>query len=39
MVEKYSIYMTANGRISVAGITEKNVDYIAESMKECIEKY
>jgi aspartate aminotransferase len=29
MVDKYSIYMTSNGRISIAGITEKNVDYVA----------
>jgi aspartate aminotransferase len=39
MVEKYSVYMTSNGRISIAGITEKNVDYVAQSLKECIEKY
>ena len=39
MVEKYSVYMTANGRISIAGITEKNADYVAQSIKECIEKY
>lgn len=29
MVEKYHIYMTSNGRISIAGITVKNVDYVA----------
>jgi len=39
MVEKYSIYMTANGRISVCGLTEKNVEYVADSIKECVEKY
>jgi len=32
MVKKRSIYMTKNGRISVCGITTKNVDYIAESI-------
>lgn len=32
MVKKHSIYMTKNGRISVCGITTKNVDYIAESI-------
>jgi aspartate/tyrosine/aromatic aminotransferase len=26
------IYLTMNGRISIAGINEKNVDYLAESM-------
>lgn len=39
MVEKFSIYMTANGRISVCGLTQKNVQYVADSMKECVEKY
>lgn len=29
MVENYSIYMTANGRISIAGITASNVEYVA----------
>jgi len=39
MVEKHSIYMTANGRISVCGLTEKNVKYTADCIKECVEKY
>ena len=34
MVKKHSIYMTKNGRISVAGITSKNVDYIAAAIKD-----
>ena len=37
MVEKHSIYMTNNGRISVCGITTKNVDYIAECIKTVTE--
>ena len=36
LVEKlrteYHIYMTKNGRISMAGVTSKNVQYLAESM-------
>jgi aspartate aminotransferase len=28
---KYSIYMTADGRISICGLNTKNLDYIAES--------
>jgi len=36
MVKKHSIYMTKNGRISVCGITTKNVDYIAESIKDVV---
>jgi len=33
MVKQQSIYMTKDGRISVCGITSKNVGYIAESIK------
>jgi len=29
MVSKYHVYMTSNGRISVAGLTESNVPYVA----------
>lgn len=39
MVDKYHVYMTSNGRISIAGITQANVEYVAMSMKDCIEKY
>ena len=28
---KYAIYMTADGRISICGLNTKNLDYIAES--------
>lgn len=27
---KYAIYMTADGRISICGLNTKNLDYIAE---------
>ncbi|CEP17012.1 hypothetical protein [Parasitella parasitica] len=30
--EKYHIYMTENGRISMAGVSTKNVDYLAEAI-------
>jgi len=29
MVNKHHVYMTKNGRISVAGLTTKNVEYVA----------
>jgi aspartate aminotransferase len=32
--KEYSIYLTRNGRISVAGVTSKNVDYLAAAMAE-----
>lgn len=34
MVEEFHIYMTADGRISMAGLNEGNVDYVAD----CIDK-
>lgn len=30
--EKYSIYLTANGRISMAGVTSKNYEYLANGI-------
>ena len=39
MVKKHSIYMTKNGRISVCGITTKNVDYIASCIKDVVENH
>jgi len=32
--EGYSIYLTADGRISMAGLTERNVDYVASAIRE-----
>ena len=29
--QKYAIYMTADGRISISGLNTKNLDYIAEA--------
>merc|ERR1712060_669681 len=34
LIDKHHVYLTKNGRISVAGLTTKNVDYVAE----CIAK-
>ena len=39
MVKKHSIYMTKNGRISVCGITTKNVDYVADCIKDVINNH
>lgn len=36
MVEKYHIYMLNCGRISMAGVTSKNVDYIVDAMHDVI---
>jgi len=32
--EKYAIYMTMDGRISIAGLNTNNVDYIAEAFHQ-----
>ena len=32
--EKHHIYMTLDGRISVAGISSKNVDYLADAIHD-----
>ena len=34
MIEKHHIYLAKDGRISMAGVTSKNVRYLAESMAE-----
>lgn len=34
MVSKHHIYMTKNGRISVAGLTNDNVEYVARCIKD-----
>ena len=34
MVSKHHIYMTKNGRISVAGLTKSNVEYVAKAIKD-----
>jgi len=36
MVEEFHIYMTADGRISMAGLNPSNVDYVAECIDKCV---
>jgi len=36
MTEKYHIYLTTNGRISMAGLNTKNVRYVAESIDKVV---
>lgn len=36
LIEKYHIYLLKSGRISMAGINEKNIKYLASSMKAAI---
>jgi aspartate aminotransferase len=35
MKDEFHIYMTKNGRISMAGVTSKNVEYLAHAMHQC----
>ncbi|OAD53768.1 Aspartate aminotransferase, mitochondrial [Eufriesea mexicana] len=34
LTKNYSIYLTKDGRISMAGVTSKNVEYLAQAMHE-----
>eukprot|EP00930_Biecheleria_cincta_P023141 TRINITY_DN1674_c0_g1_i2.p1 TRINITY_DN1674_c0_g1~~TRINITY_DN1674_c0_g1_i2.p1 ORF type:complete len:399 (+),score=86.50 TRINITY_DN1674_c0_g1_i2:84-1280(+) len=36
MVEEFHIYMTGDGRISMAGLNEGNVEYVAECIQACV---
>ena len=36
MAKTWSIYMTSNGRISLAGLSSGKVDYLAEAMVDAI---
>ena len=35
--EQYHVYMASNSRISIAGLNTSNVDYVAQSIKKCLE--
>ena len=35
--EEYHIYMTSDGRISIAGINYDNIDYLVDSITECLQ--
>jgi len=39
MIKKHHIYLTKNGRISIAGLTKANVQYVADAMKDVIDNY
>lgn len=34
LADRYSIYLTRDGRISIVGITSSNVDYLAEAIHD-----
>ncbi|XKL68214.1 hypothetical protein PGB90_003705 [Kerria lacca] len=34
LIKEYSVYLTKDGRISVAGISSKNVDYLAQAIHD-----
>eukprot|EP00331_Platyophrya_macrostoma_P025074 CAMPEP_0176450436 /NCGR_PEP_ID=MMETSP0127-20121128/27148_1 /TAXON_ID=938130 /ORGANISM="Platyophrya macrostoma, Strain WH" /LENGTH=415 /DNA_ID=CAMNT_0017838117 /DNA_START=36 /DNA_END=1283 /DNA_ORIENTATION=+ len=39
LTEKYHVYLVRNGRISMCGITTKNVGHLAKAMKDAVENY
>ena len=36
MIERAHIYMTGNGRISMAGLNSHNIEYFAESLDKVV---
>lgn len=36
LVDKAHVYMTTNGRISMAGLNTNNIDYFAERMDKAV---
>lgn len=36
LIDKFHIYLLKSGRISMAGINEKNVKYLAQAIKSAI---
>jgi aspartate aminotransferase len=39
MIGKHHIYMTSNGRISIAGLTTANVEYVANAIKDVADNF
>jgi aspartate aminotransferase len=39
MVEKHHVYMTKNGRISIAGLNDGNVDYVALAIEDVVNNH
>lgn len=38
LINKYHVYLLKSGRISMAGINEKNIKYLAKSIKSALEE-
>lgn len=36
LVEKYHVYLTKSGRISMCGVNTKNLDYLAKAISETV---
>lgn len=39
MTKKHHVYMLKNGRISMAGVTSKNVNYLADAIDDCVRNF
>lgn len=39
MTKKHHVYMLMNGRISMAGVTSKNVNYLADAIDDVVRKF
>ncbi len=36
LTKKYHIYLVSNGRVSMAGFNTKNVNYVADAIKDAV---
>lgn len=34
--DKYHIYLVTNGRVTISGLNEKNIDYVAKSIDKAV---
>ena len=39
LIEEKHVYLLKNGRISIAGLTPGNLDYVAAAIDEAVKKY
>ncbi|KAF2069328.1 hypothetical protein CYY_009356 [Polysphondylium violaceum] len=39
LVQKYNIYLLASGRVSLAGLNDHNIDYVADAIKDAVTSF
>jgi aspartate/tyrosine/aromatic aminotransferase len=38
LMKEYAVYMTYDGRINVAGLTDNTIDYVVDSIEKVLSK-